>query len=57
MIAKAMPIPKAQPIWKRPPNAAAPMGFVALSVKVVMAAIPGKLPDHQCVAVMQSWSS
>lgn len=42
-MAKAIPIANAQPIWKIEPKAEAPIGLAPLSVKVVTAAIPGKL--------------
>lgn len=43
MMAKAMPMANAQPIWNKEPNAVTPIGLSALSVNVVMAAIPGNL--------------
>lgn len=52
MIAKAIPMAKPQPIWKMLPNAAAPRGLAALMVKVVMAAIPGKLRWPQFMHVL-----
>ena len=51
MMAKAMPIPKAQPIWKILPKAAIPRGLSAFKVKPAMAAIPGKLSKRQCTSV------
>ena len=43
MMAKAIPMANAQPIWNREPKAATPMGFSALRVNEAIAAIPGKL--------------
>ena len=43
MIAKAMPMAKAHPIWNNEPNAVTPRGLAPLSVKLVMEAMPGKL--------------
>jgi len=47
MIAKAIPIAKPQPIWNRLPNAATPIGFSRLRVKLATEAIPGKLFDSE----------
>lgn len=47
MIAKAIPMAKAQPIGKIPPKAATPMGDSRFRVKVVIAAIPGKLSKYE----------
>ena len=47
MIAKAIPMAKAQPIGKIPPKAATPMGDSRFRVKVVIAAMPGKLIKHK----------
>lgn len=46
-IAKAIPMAKAQPIGKIPPKAATPMGDSRFRVKVVIAAMPGKLIRHE----------
>ncbi len=43
MMAKAIPMAKAHPIWKSDPNAATPASFSRFRVKEAMAAIPGKL--------------
>lgn len=46
-MANAMPREKAQPIWNMLPKAVTPIGLSRLTVKAVMAAIPGKLGKHQ----------
>lgn len=43
MIAKAIPMAKAQPMPNTLPNAVTPRGFSRLMVKLATAAIPGKL--------------
>ena len=43
MMANAIPMANAQPIWKMEPKADAPIGLAPLIVKEVIAAIPGKL--------------
>ena len=43
IMANAMPMAKAQPIWNRDPNAVTPKGFSKLRVKLAMEAMPGKL--------------
>ena len=43
IIAKAIPMAKAQPIGKMPPKAATPMGDSRFRVNVAIAAMPGKL--------------
>lgn len=43
IMAKAIPTAKAQPIWKREPNAVTPRGLSALIVNEATDAIPGKL--------------
>lgn len=52
MMANAIPIANAQPIWKREPNAVTPIGFSALRVKEAMAAMPGKLSIKRSVDAM-----
>ena len=49
MMAKAIPMAKAQPTWNRLPNAVTPRGFSKLRVKLATEAIPGKLLDELVV--------
>lgn len=56
MMAKEIPMAKPQPIWKMLPKAVTPRGEAALRVKVVMAAIPGKLGEFGiCFEGRECW--
>ena len=58
MMAKEIPMAKPQPAWKMLPKAVTPRGEVALRVKVVMAAIPGKLGDFSiCFEGREHWGA
>lgn len=50
MIAKAIPMAKAQPIWNRLPNTVTPRGFSKFMVKLATEAIPGKLSHTHYVS-------
>lgn len=45
MMASVIPTPKARPIWKRDPKAAAPTGVSIFKVKEATDAIPGRLQN------------
>ena len=51
MMAKAMPMAKAQPIWKIEEKAVTPRVWEALMVKAVIEAIPGKL-EHDVTQLL-----
>ena len=48
MMAKAIPMAKAQPIWKREPYTARGSGELTFRKREEVAAMPGKLRKEQC---------